>query len=368
MTPIPPLLGAWVPPGSPLTPPPDWTWRRPPPSWTLCLETRRNTYERAAILHDLGWAALLAGALADARALTEEGLALTRSQRAARPWQGALLVALSSVHRASGEGTQALARAEAAGELARARGDTLTASHAALAAGTVHRLQGERFKATRLHYLALARGEAHGLAPDIQALLSLLEPPASVETVREVHPDVAYRLALHAAAGVLSRGGEVPGLALSGSRFALLDELRSLPDLRDRLGTELPIAPARTAQVVTLGQPGLLVSGRFAPVYGQGQALALLAYLIERGSHPWRVVVDEVLGEGDERTLYDQLRYHLSVLRSVMGERDAVQLRRGRLSLSPTWVWSTDLSEPGVRPAGMPLAWAPGQASGATGG
>ncbi|MCD0165838.1 hypothetical protein, partial [Deinococcus sp. 12RED42] len=76
MTPLPPPLGRWA-LGTPLDPAGRWSWRRPPPAWlTLLADGGRGVPQRAAILHDLGWAALLSGEVAAAAQQFEEGMGL----------------------------------------------------------------------------------------------------------------------------------------------------------------------------------------------------------------------------------------------------------------------------------------------------
>ncbi|PIG96197.1 hypothetical protein AMD26_018035 [Deinococcus sp. UR1] len=123
----------------------------------------------------------------------------------------------------------------------------------------------------------------------------------------------------------------------------MLDESRSVPHVRAALGWPEPPAAPDEARLVTRGRLGVQRGLTFVPMSGEGRSLALLAYLIERGGAPWPRVADAVLGEGTEKALYGQVRYHVSRLRSLLGDSEAVRLRGGRLSLGPQWVWSTDL-------------------------
>ena len=295
--------------------------------------------DRAAILHDLGWAALHAGELAVAGQYFEEGLALGRSQRAARPLAAALLVGLSAVDRVQGLFTQALHRGQAA--LDRAEAGPVE-FYAALGLATLYRLDGQTVLATRFHYRARRDAGQFGAEHDVQALLDLVLPGEGRPDESLLSPEIRARLALQDAEQLLARD-LVPPAPVSPSGYALLDEGRTLPRVRAWLGLNAPVVPSLTVQVVLRGLPGLLICGRFVPLHGDGRTLALLAYLVVNGSTPWPVVADAVLDEAPAGRLYGQVKYHLTRLRGMLGDERAVTLRQGRLTLAPHWQGTTDI-------------------------
>jgi hypothetical protein len=345
-----------MPADSRLVPPPGWDHAHPPAAWQerLTDRSRGSTADRAAILHDLGWAALHAGELAAAGQYLEEGLALGRSQRAARPMTAALLVGLSAVDRVQGQFAQALHRGRMGLERAAAGP---VAFHAALGLATLYRLDGQVVPATRYHYLARRDAAQFGAEHDVQALLDLVLPGEGRPDGVLLSPDIQARLVLQDAEQLLARD-LAPLAPVDASPYALLDEGRTLPRVRAWLGLHLPAAPALSVRVVLRGPPGLLVSGRFVPLHGDGRTLALLAYLVVQGPTPWPVVADAVLDEAPRERLYGQIKYHLTRLRGMLGDERAVALRQGRLTLASHWQWSTDLGDagPALMP-GAPLGW-----------
>lgn len=341
MTPLPPPLGRWA-LGTPLDPAGRWSWRRPPAAWlTLLADGGRGVPQRAAILHDLGWAALLDGDVAAAAGQFEEGMGLVRAQRSARPWRGALLVGLATVDRVQGAFEASLSRArEALG--GQVDGGVAFGAHLTLA--TTTRVMGDPLVSVRHHYAALRYAPSAEAAADVQALLDLVHPGSGRPDEARLSPGVQLRLALQDAESVLRSGLPVELLPdVSGFGFEVLDESRSVPHVRAALGWPEPPAAPDEARLVTRGRLGVQRGLTFVPMRGEGRSLALLAYLIERGGAPWPRVADAVLGEGTEKALYGQVRYHVSRLRSLLGDSEAVRLRGGRLSLGPQWVWSTDL-------------------------
>ncbi|GAA0514249.1 hypothetical protein [Deinococcus depolymerans] len=355
MTPLSPPLGRWA-QGSPLEPPADWSWRHPPAAWlTLLAEGGRGVPQRAAVLHDLAWAALLGGEVAAAAGQFEEGMGLVRSQRAARPWRGPLLVGLATVDRVQGSFEASLSRAR---EALGGQVDAAVTFGAHLTLATTTRLMGDPLVSVRHHYAALRYAPAPAVA-DVQALLDLVHPGAGRPDAARLSPGVQLRLALQDAESVRRSGrpaGPLPDVA--GFRFEVLDESRSVPLVRAALGLPEPATTPNEARLITRGRLGVQRGLTFVPMRGEGRSLSLLAYLIERGGAPWPRVADAVLEEGTEKALYGQVRYHVSRLRSLLGDSGAVRLRGGRLSLGPQWVWSTDLRD-GQGPCLLdgPLGW-----------
>ncbi|NTY02622.1 hypothetical protein [Deinococcus sp. JMULE3] len=354
MTPLPPPLGQWA-AGTPLEPAAAWSWRRPPAAWLEVLGSGgRGVPQRAAILHDLGWAALLSGDVAAAAGQFEEGMGLVRAQRAARPWRGRLLVGLATVDRVQGAFEASLSRAREAlgGQL-----EDAAAFGAHLTLATTTRMMGDALVSVRHHYAALRYAPPDARA-DVQALLDLVHPGSGRPDEGTLSPGVQLRLALQDAESVL-RAGLGAGLLpdVTGFPFEVLDESRSVPHVRAALGWPDPAVTPDAARLVTRGRLGVQRGLTFVPMRGEGRSLALLAYLIERGSAPWPLVADAVLGEGTPGALYGQVRYHVSRLRSLLGDSGAVRLRGGRLSLGPQWAWSTDLREAGPCLLDGPLDW-----------
>lgn len=307
------------------------------------LTSRGGAADKASILHDLGWAALMVGQTAEAARLFGEGLALSRSQRVARPHAPQLLTGLSTTDRVRGLFPQATERAQSALERSE---EPWAKFYAALSLATVWRLAGDPIIATRHHYVALLLAGPLGHEADVTALLDLVLPGNGRPENHLLSPEILYRLMLIDAEGLLESGLS-PEWAGPGSVFALHDEARQLPRVRAALGLDLPAVPGLKVRVTTRGRPGLDVAGRFAPLYGDGRSLALLAYLVERGPTPWTVVADAVLNEGTQTAQYGQVKYHLAQLRGMLGDPRALTLRRGRLGLSPHWTWTTDLREDG---------------------
>ena len=355
MTPLPPVLGTWMPLDSGLVPSENWSSAHPPAAWMTLLTSRRSTAERTSVLHDLGWAALQAGQDAEAARLFEEGLALCRSQRAARPQRARLLNGLSAADRVRGLYPQAMQRARAAyasGE------DPCDRFHATLGLATALRLSGDRLLSTRHHFAALHLSGPLGHEADVNALLDLVMPGNGRPDAHLLHPDIQDRTVLQDTERLLESGVDFAGWAPRGSLFALRDEGRTLPRVQEALALQVGPPPELRAHVVTRGQGGVEAAGRFIPVHGQGRSLALLAYLIERGPSPWRVVADSVLDEGAESEQYVQIKYHLSRLRGLLGDDHALTLRRGRLALGQHWTWSTDLHAGGAPiTLDAPLDW-----------
>lgn len=341
MTPLPPPLGRWS-VGTPLEPALGWSWREPPAAWLMLLAGGgRGVPQRAAVLHDLAWAALLSGEVAAAAQQFEEGMGLVRSQRAARAWRGALLVGLATVDRVQGAFEASLSRAREA--LGGAVPDGV-AFGAHLTLATTARLMGDPLVSVRHHYAALRFAPEAGAAADVQALLDLVHPGSGRPDESMLSPGVQLRLALQDAESVLRSGLPVGLLPdVTGYPFEVHDERWSVPLVRAALGWPAPPAAPDQARLVTRGRLGVQRGLTFVPMRGEGRSLALLAYLIERGSAPWPVVADAVLGEGSREALYGQVRYHVSRLRSLLGDADAVRLRGGRLSLGPQWTWSSDV-------------------------
>jgi len=305
---------------------------------------RGSTLERTHILHDLGWAALREGLLSEAGRMFEEGLALTRSQRAARPVAAALLVGLSAVERVQGQLPQSLHRARTALECAP---NAAVEFSAALSLGTTYRLGGDTILATRYHYLARRDAARFDALEDVQALMTLMLPGEHRPPEALLSAEVVTRLAMHDAETRL-QAGESAGFLASlplPSRYAVMDEVRVLPAVAAALGTCPPSAPPQTVHVQTKRQLGLNVSGRFVPLHGDGFTLALVSYLVQHGPTAWQVVAEATLPEGDEARVYGQVKYHLSRLRGMIGDERAISLRRGRLSLAPHWTWTTDAGQ-----------------------
>ncbi|GGJ78879.1 hypothetical protein GCM10008939_23410 [Deinococcus aquiradiocola] len=318
------------------------------------LTSRGAVADRAAILHDLGWAALEGGEVTEGARLFEEGLALCRRQRAARAQLPRLLTGLSAADRVRGLYTSAAERARAAHECSE---DAWAEFHAALSLATAWRLAGDAIVATRHHYVALRLAGPLGHEADVAALLDLVTPGSGRPDDHLLRPEVLHRLALIDAEGLL-RNGVTPVWPAGVTPFAVLDETRRLPRVREALRLRLPDVPDLTIRVIVRGRPGLDVAGRFVPLHGDARSLALLAYLVECGPSPWPVVADAVLDEGDRSEVYAQVKYHLSRVRGLLGEPRAVTLRRGRLALSPHWTWTSDVREAGppVR-LDAPLDW-----------
>ncbi|WP_295815117.1 hypothetical protein [uncultured Deinococcus sp.] len=310
----------------------------PPPPWIAALGAHDHVLERAWIRHDLGWAALLAGQERAAAHQFEEGLALCRSQRAARPVQGPLLTGLSTADRLQGHHHLAERRARVAldGTPPQQR---FTAS---LALATVLRLGGDPDAAILPYQVALTVAPAHYM-DDVHALLSLVMPAHHRPEATRLWADTRTRVFLQDAEGLLTCGVTPQWSQTELTTLAVRDEARALPRVLVALSLALPSPSALAVQVVLHGRMGLRVAGRFVPVPGDGQTLTLLAYLIEHGSAPWTEVAEAVLTQpGSEQVAYVQVKYHLARLRGMLGDPDAIRLRRRRLSLATHWQWSTD--------------------------
>lgn len=322
---------------------------------------------RALLLLTLGGAHLRAGDGEQAARRLDEGLAITRSHRLARPLRPTLMVGASVAARLRGEFDQAAAHAEVA---LRARTLGPGARVAAfLALATARRLAGDAWGsltpvhaalefaassdaevARSLTWLTLSPADALPQAAQLAGLTrgtlrARLAWPLAEQALRAGHPAEARRWLALALADPLAR-----------------EEARLCPQAA-RLGGihTLQVSAPDKVQVLTLERQGVLVGTRFLPVPGDGRLLALLAFLIHGGASHWERVAEAVLGDGSRDALYTQVRHHLSAARQLVGDPAAVVSRRGIIDLSGNYRWSCDVLEaPHTWPARpTPERWLP---------
>lgn len=354
--------------------PANWSWRAFPAAWAEVL-TGRQVALKVGLLHDLGWSALLDTELEAAAKLLEEGMALIRSQRVARPYRAAFLVALSTLDRLRGQFNLAEQRANDAITLA-TKG-SIDELYGQLALATVLRFSGQELKAIRHYYRAQVLTADPQLLADIECQKSLLRLGGTKGASQQVGFNslslgMQWRLALNVCQTTETDIRHIPAPMLAQCLAVLAKDLNStelnlntLPDmvrfhvLDELVGlSKIKYDKQATVRAITRGRLGLEVMGQFKPIYGEGKVIELLTCLILKGAMSSEALSNLVLDVSNEVTepkerekrLYGQLRYHLAQLRDMIGDRQSIVLSRKTVSLSANWHWSTDLKDEHIQP------------------
>lgn len=329
--------------------------------------SRESAAGRAALLLALGHHQLRTGESRDAWRHFDDGLALTRSHRTARPLRSRLLTGASMAARAQGHFRMSVSLAETA---TRIRNQTPEAAASAwLAVASAHRLAGAAWESLTATHTALGLYPTpEGQVAKILTWMTLM--PGQVlqearELVTQVDGELQARLAWHLAEYALGTGDQqaatgwllltrdTPSAAEEG-RVCLLAARQSALSLP-------PVSDVREpVDVLTLNRRGLQVGDRFIPVPGSGHQLALLAFLIRDGATPWLRAAEAVLAQetSTEAALYTQVRSHLTTIRRLVGDPGCVSSRRGILDLASDRVWQCDVEKALVSGRGAP-AWLP---------